>query len=220
MKLKLAISNYRSIDVPIRFLLRKMYFSEAIIVLLILAISAPMSHAEIESISAETLRQGNGQSYWQVEVTCQGESDSIAIRQLGAESNWCTNSDPIETCESSKEILADKICNTALLSILRPSKKPSISVASYQANKAQLTTQSKAQLTAQSKAQLTAQSERQRQEKNKRETEFRQLDQEQASLKLERNKLNKEKVDLLDLEFDLARQLKEIEEKKVQLEKL
>jgi len=212
MKLKLAISNYRSIDVPIRFLLRKMYFSEAIIVLLILAISAPMSHAEIESISAETLRQGNGQSYWQVEVTCQGESDSIAIRQLGAESNWCTNSDPIETCESSKEILADKICNTALLSILRPSKKPSISVASYQANKAQLTTQSKAQ--------LTAQSERQRQEKNKRETEFRQLDQEQASLKLERNKLNKEKVDLLDLEFDLARQLKEIEEKIVQLEKL
>ena len=171
--------------------------------------------AEIESISAERLSQGDSQSYWQVDVTCKGESESIAIRQQGAQSNWCTDSDPVETCEDSKEVLADKICNTALLSILRPSGQGQASTA-RQATATTATTAPSAQAT---QADIDAARERERlqQAKFEREAETNRIRGEQARLRQERNALEREKQDLRNSELDLARQLKEVKEKIAQL---
>ena len=164
--------------------------------------------ADVLSMSKERLSQGDGASYWQVEVTCKGESESIAIRQQGAQSNWCTDSDPVETCESSKEALADKICNTALLSILRPSAQGQAS-----------TVQKAGQFRRASQAELDAalQRERDQQARLAREAESNRILVEQARLRQERIQLDQEKQNLLDIETGLNRQIAEIEEKLAQL---
>ena len=178
---------------------------------------SPIVQAEIESISAERLSQGDSQSYWQVDVTCKGESESIAIRQQGAQSNWCTDSDPVETCEDSKEVLADKICNTALLSILRPSGRGQASTA-RQATVTTATTAPSAQAT-EADIDIDAARERERlqQAKFEREAETNRIRGEQARLRQERSALEREKQDLRNSELDLARQLKEVKEKIAQL---
>jgi len=172
------------------------------IILATLLFNSPVQ-AEIESISAERLTQSSNVSYWQVDVMCVGESRGILIRQRGGESNWCTNGGPVETCESSKESLADKICNTALLSILRPGGQqqpvPVVRQPSVQERKLALLDE-----------------QRKRQQQAKTDASQRLLSQ-QRRLGQERTALNQEKTELRKLEANLNRQLSEIEEQMQQL---
>ncbi len=179
-----------------------------IVSLIVFLLHIELVHAEIESISEERLGLGDSQSYWEVDVTCAGESESITIRQQGGQSSWCTDSNPVETCENSKEGLADKICNTALLSILRSGSQQDT------AGNTRTNNQAQAEQERVSQTQL----DRQQQARLRREAETNRLVQEQIRLSQERKKLNQERKDIEGLDLDLTQQLKEIEEKLKQLE--
>lgn len=174
--------------------------------------------ASIESISTESLSQSGNQSYWQVEVNCSGESSGIIIRQQGGQSSWCTNNGTLETCEDSKEGLADKICNTALLSLLRSSERqPAPAV--EQTLEVQPAPKVQPLRVTDQKAVL----EKQRREREQqqativREVEANRLIRAQLKLRQERNSLNTEKAELQNIESNLKQQLAEIEEQIKQL---
>lgn len=184
----------------------------------VLAVSAASfsASAQVTNLTPERFQQYGSDAYWEVEVSCEGYSETVLIRQQVGGANWCMPSRD-NYCDTTKVSLSEKVCSAESLAALtpeperepesepepEPAPRPAVPVPSGP---------SEAERAAAARAAAEAR------ENRRRAAEAERLRTEQQALLAERRQIEQEKTELSQLESQLQDRVAEIQEQLDNLE--
>ncbi len=187
----------------------KTAYRQALLFCMMLVASNVAHAAVVENVSSELLEQEGEDAYWQAQVSCEGSSQNIAIRQKLKQDEWCVKSGEL-ACEASKKMMANKVCEN-IESLASTSNRapatPAIRAPAVAISKPKVSQPATEVSTVRRAAPVAAP-----QPKQKNATEIA-MQKEELSLQQERDKLEREKRELEVAERKLEEQSQRIEQR-------
>jgi hypothetical protein len=95
-------------------------------VLLSFVVSAEGTH----SLSSELFKQVDDDAFWEVEVKCEGDFNSIVIRQKLKQYDWCVEN-RLLSCKKTKREMAEEVCIN-IQTLAKPAPKSATPVVTAQ----------------------------------------------------------------------------------------
>ena len=165
------------------------------------------------SLSPDLFKQVGDDAFWEVEVKCEGDFNSVVIRKKLKQDDWCVES-RLLSCKKTKQEMAEEVCIN-IQAMAKPTTPVVTAQQTQQSNKA-AALRAEAKKAEQARIKIE-QEARQKQERDRRAL-VSALHKEQLDLQETRLELNQEILEVEQIEAKLESRAKEIEQQLQSLE--
>jgi hypothetical protein len=186
-------------------------------VLLSFVVNAEGTH----SLSADLFKQVGDDAFWEVDVKCEGDFNSIVIRQKLKQDDWCVEN-RLLSCKKTKQEMAEEVCIN-IQTMAKPAPKPAKPVVTLQESQrlnraAALSAEARKAAQDRQVARIKVEQEAKQKQERDRRALVSALNKEQIVLQEARVVLNQEILEVEQIEAKLESRAKEIEQQLQSLE--